>query len=346
MPEPILETHDLAIGYPTRRGALRLIVESLHLQLYAGELVCLLGPNGAGKSTLLRTLAGMQPPVRGGVRVAGADPYRLPPRELARRLGIVLTDRAEVGALSVRALVALGRYPYTDWTGRLTRQDETVIDHSLAAVGIAAFAPRPVNELSDGERQKVMIARALAQEPQLLLLDEPTAFLDLPRRVDLMGILRRLAREGGRAVLLSTHDLDLALRSADQIWLLPPGGPLRVGAPEELVLNGAFQAAFHGDGVEFDPYAGAFKFHHPPVGRVDLIGGDLPALWTRRALEREGFVVNGHDDESRSTIRVEIHDRCGQTLWRLCHAETCQDYPALSQAISGVKACFSPAMVE
>jgi iron complex transport system ATP-binding protein len=340
MPEPILETHDLAIGYSARRGALRLIVESLHLQLYAGELVCLLGPNGAGKSTLLRTLAGMQPPLRGGVRVSGADPYRLPPRELARRLGVVLTDRAEVGALSVRALVALGRYPYTDWTGRLTRQDETVIEHSLAAVGIAAFAPRPVNELSDGERQKVMIARALAQEPQLLLLDEPTAFLDLPRRVELMGILRRLARESGRAVLLSTHDLDLALRSADQIWLFQRGGSIRVGAPEELVLDGAFQAAFHGEGVAFDPHTGAFKFHHPPVGQVDLVGCDLPALWTRRALEREGFTVNGHDGP-RSAIRIEVRDCCGQTLWRLRHAETCQDYPTLSQAMSGVKACLS-----
>jgi iron complex transport system ATP-binding protein len=154
MREPILETVDLAIGYPIRRRPPRLVAEGIDLKLWPGELVCLLGPNGAGKSTLLRTLAGIQPPLRGRVRVAGADPYRLPPRELARRLGMVLTDRAEVGALSVRALVALGRYPYTDWTGRLTRQDETVIDHSLAAIGIAAFAPRPVNELSDGERQR------------------------------------------------------------------------------------------------------------------------------------------------------------------------------------------------
>jgi iron complex transport system ATP-binding protein len=190
-----------------------------------------------------------------------------------------------------------------------------------------------------------MIARALAQEPQLLLLDEPTAFLDLPRRVELMGILRRLARESGRAVLLSTHDLDLALRAADQLWLLPPGGSIRVGSPEELVLDGAFQATFHGDGVAFDPHAGAFKFHHPPVGQIDLVGHDLPALWTRRALEREGFTVNGHDGP-RSAIRVEVHDRCGQTLWRLHHAETCQDYPTLSQAIRGVKACWSQSMTE
>ncbi len=342
MPEPILETRDLSMGYPARRGPPRLVAEAVDLRLWPGELVCLLGANGAGKSTLLRTLAGMQPPLRGRVQVAGADPYRLPPRELARLLGVVLTDRAEVGALSVHALVALGRYPYTDWTGRLTPQDQAVINHALATVGIAAFASRSVNELSDGERQKVMIARALAQQPQLLLLDEPTAFLDLPRRVELMGILRRLARASGRAVLLSTHDLDLALRSADQLWLFQPGRSIRVGAPEELVLEGAFQAAFHSDGVAFDPHAGAFKFHHPPVGQVDLIGCDLPALWTRRALEREGFIVNGHDG-SRSALQIEIHDCYGQTLWRIRHAETGQDYPSLSQAISGVKAHFSQA---
>jgi iron complex transport system ATP-binding protein len=339
MLEPVLETDDLAIGYFARRRPLRLVAEQVTLRLWPGELVCLLGPNGAGKSTLLRTLAGMQPPLRGRVRVAGANLHRLPPRELARRLGVVLTDRAEVGTLSVRALVALGRYPHTGWSGRLTPRDEAAIDRSLAAVGIAAFASRSVDELSDGERQKVMIARALAQEPQLLLLDEPTAFLDLPRRVELMGILRRLARQERRTVLLSTHDLDLALRGADQIWLLLSGGPLRVGVPEELVLDGAFQGAFHGDGVTFDPHAGAFKFHHPPVGQVDLVGHDLAALWTQRALEREGFAVNVHGGP-RSAIRVEVHDRCGQTVWRLYHAETCRDYPTLSQAMSGVKACF------
>ena len=344
MLKPLLETAGLAIGYPVRRRPPRLIAESVDLKLYPGELVCLLGPNGAGKSTLLRTLAGMQPPLRGRVRVAGADPYRLPPRELARRMGLVLTERAEVGALSVRALVALGRYPYTDWTGRLTQQDEMAIDHALAVVGIAAFAPRPVNELSDGEQQKVMIARALAQEPELLLLDEPTAFLDLPRRVELMGLLRRLARESGRTVLLSTHDLDLALRSADQLWLFQPGGSIRVGLPEELVLDGAFQAAFQGDDVVFDPQAGAFKFHHLPVGQVDLIGGDLAALWTRRALEREGFTVNDHDGP-RAAIQVEVHEHCGQTLWRVRHAQTCQDYLTLSQAMRGVKACGSPTMM-
>jgi len=202
------------------------------------------------------------------------------------------------------------------------------------------------DERADLVRCRRDAARALAQELGEVLARRPTAFLDLPRRVELMGILRRLARESGRAVLLSTHDLDLALRGADQLWLFQPGGSIRVGTPEELVLDGAFQAAFHGDGVAFDPHAGAFKFHHPPVGQVNLVGGDLPALWTRRALEREGFTVNGHDGP-RSAVQVEVlKQQCGQTLWRVRHVETWQDFPTLSQAMSGVKACLSPPMTE
>lgn len=345
MHEPILVTHDLSIGYTAHRRSPRLIAENLALALYPGELVCLLGPNGAGKSTLMRTLAGMQLPLQGHVRLGDADPYRLPPRQLARHLGVVLTERVGVGSLSVRALVALGRYPYTDWTGRLTSADEAAIERALAAVGLAAFAPRPIHELSDGERQKVMIARALAQEPKLLLLDEPTAFLDLPRRVELMSLLRRLARESGRAVLLSTHDLDLALRGADQLWLFQAGGGIRVGTPEELVLDGAFQAAFHGEGVEFDPYAGTFKFRQTPMGQINLVGSNhLPALWTQRALEREGFIVNGHDDAlddaAASAASLEVGHRDGRTVWQLRYAGGCHDYPTLSQAISGVKACI------
>lgn len=214
----------------------------------------------------------MQRPLNGQVHLSGADLHDLKPRDLARRLSLVLTERVDVGALSARALVALGRYPHTDWTGRLTPADEAIVTETLAAVGATPLAARLVLELSDGEPEKVLIARALAQEPHLLLLDEPTAFLDLPRRVEVMSLLHRLARETGRAILLSTRDLDLALRSADQLWLLPPGGPLRAGIPEELVLEGAFPAPFPSEEVSFDPYTGHFKLQTPARGHVDLIG--------------------------------------------------------------------------
>jgi len=313
--QPVLSTTNLTVGYHIPRKSTSAVVEHITVDLLAGELVCLIGPNGAGKSTLMRTLAGMQAPLAGTIRLMGDDLKSLKPRELARRFSIVLTERVDVGVLSAYTLVALGRYPYTGWMGELRPEDEQVVQQAIAAVGAADLADRNVGELSDGERQKIMIARALAQEPVVMLLDEPTAYLDLPRRAELMAMLRRLARETGRAILLSTHDLDLALRNADRIWLLPKGGSLHVGAPEDLVLSGAFEAAFKGEGVQFDAYTGAFRSDNLAAGMVDLHGEGLPALWTVRALEREGFcVVQGG---TGSSVRVSVQQEGNMTRWHI-----------------------------
>jgi iron complex transport system ATP-binding protein len=328
-----LSTQALVIGYGAQplRGP-------LDLELRAGELTCLIGPNGAGKSTLLRTLAGLQRPLAGRVRLGADDAHRLPPGELAKRLAIVLTERVEAGNLSAYALAALGRHPYTDWRGALTAHDEAVVRTALTQVGAAALAARPVNELSDGERQRVMIARALAQEPQVLLLDEPTAFLDLPRRVDVLHLLAGLARESRRAVLLSTHDLDLALRVADRLWVLAArngsaaGGALAVGLPEELALNGALAEAFRSEGVEFDSAAGAFKVLRHPCGPIALFGAGLAAQWTARALERIGYEVRWADPDP--PLRVEVN---GAT-WRLNGTRPPREFRSLSELIEQVRA--------
>lgn len=285
----ILNARGLSIGYQQRRVE-TVVADDLDLALNAGELVCLLGPNGAGKSTLMRTLAGMQPPLDGCVWLDARPLAEYTPQELAQKLSVVLTERIDVGLLSAYALVALGRYPYTDWRGRLSADDTQIIDRAIRAVGAEPLAARPVSQLSDGERQKVMIARALAQEPTLMLLDEPTAFLDLPRRVEIMQILRRLAHEDGRAVLLSTHDLDLALRSADKLWLMTEG-EIHVGAPEDLVLDGTFARAFASEGVMFDAASGAFRMQVGDQASVGLVGEGVRYEWTRRALERAGFRI-------------------------------------------------------
>ncbi len=286
----VLFTENLAIGYAPRGRPRRALADQLSVTLHAGELVCLIGPNGAGKSTLLRTLAGMQTPLDGRALLMGDDVHRLSAIELAKRLSVVLTERVDVGILSACALVALGRYPYTGWSGNLTAHDQAVIRWAIQAVGAAELAPRSIHELSDGERQKVMIARALAQEPGVMILDEPTAFLDLPHRVEIMQVLRCLAHDTGRAILLSTHDLDLALRSADRIWLLA-SGRLQAGAPEDLVLSDAFEAAFQRGGVRFDKRSGSFSVNGQSAGRVALHGDGVELIWTQRALERAGFAV-------------------------------------------------------
>ena len=221
-----LRTRDLAVGYRTRKTR-RAVLEHVNLAVDSGELVCLLGPNGIGKSTLLRTIAGMQPALWGSVELGGADLRSVSHAELARRLGVVLTERVAVEALTVRQIVGLGRYPYSGWFGGLTDRDRVAVNWAIDAVGARHLADRDFSRLSDGERQRVMIARALAQEPVLLVLDEPTAFLDVPSRVELMGLLRQLTRERPLAVVVSTHDLELALRTADVIWLVMPGGETR-----------------------------------------------------------------------------------------------------------------------
>lgn len=316
----ILETKGLSIGYKIPKQPDRIIAGGIDVSLRTGRFVCLLGPNGTGKSTLIRTLAGMQAPIDGTVLIGGEPLRDLSARALAQQMSLVLTQRVAVGMMPVISFVALGRHPYTDWTGRLRREDEVVVRQAVADAGIEDLVHRPVCELSDGERQKVKIARALAQAPRIMILDEATAFLDLPRRVELMTLLRRLAHESGRAILLSTHDLDLALRSADHLWLLPPGGPIREGIPEDLVLDDAFSSTFSDGGILFDKRSGSFAVSARKRGDVALQGGGTPAMWTYRALERAGYRVipNGS-----AGVSVHVTLEKERPVWHISGEEIC-----------------------
>ena len=290
-----LATQGLAVGYrtrsPRRRRANRPVLSGLDLEARAGELTVLLGPNGAGKSTLLRTLCGLLPPLDGRIRIGGTDLAHQPPATLARRLAVVLTDRVDAGLLSVRELAGLGRHPHTGFTGRLTAADHAAVEWSLKAVCAGHLADRPAAELSDGERQRVLTARALAQEPEVVLLDEPTAFLDVPSRVALTVLLRDLARDKGLTVVVSTHDLELALRVADAVWLVDRESGVHAGAPEDLIHNGAVAAAFDADHLAFDPASGTFGLHRTARAHVavDAPANVLPLL--ERALAREGLAL-------------------------------------------------------
>ncbi|MBN1122987.1 MAG: ABC transporter ATP-binding protein [Anaerolineae bacterium] len=335
MKEVIAQAIDLTIGYDLPQRSETVVAKGLNLDLRAGELVCLIGPNGVGKSTLLRTLAGMQPLLWGEIRLMGDDLHSLRVREIARRLSIVLTERVDAGLLTASALVGLGRYPYTGWAGRFSPKDEEIVRWAIDVVGAGALANRLAAELSDGERQKIMIARALAQEPALMLLDEPTAYLDLPRRVEIMGLLRQLAHSTGRSILLSTHDLDLALRTADLIWLMSPGGGLHVGAPEDLILNGAFQETFRSEGVTFDPTSGSFEIEARTNGRIAVEGDGLPAIWTRRALIRSGHTIAGENEPAPA--RVDVIAENGNVRWRVRSGGEVKEYRTVREMISDLR---------
>ena len=314
-----IQTQDLTIGYAPTPRASHVVAAGLDLVLDAGELVCLLGPNGIGKSTLIRTISGMQPALGGQVILDETRIDQLSAGERARRIGIVLTERIDVGHLSSYALVSLGRYPHTDWTGRLDADDHRAVTEAISAVGAQELADRSVTELSDGERQKIMIARVLAQETGVILLDEPTAFLDLPRRVEIVALLRKLAHDSGKAILLSTHDLDLAVRNADRIWLMT-SGQVQIGMPESLVLNGAFERAFAREGIEFDEASGAFRPAYRPVREIKFSGSGLVAIWTGRALERIGYSVQS--DGSDLELSLTLSEDAGKSVWTLASEDT------------------------
>ena len=245
-----LETRSLTIGYRRRRGDI-VLARDLNLQLQRGSLVGILGANGIGKSTLLRTLACMQAPLAGQVLLDGEEAARMLPLEVARRLSIVLTGAPQASLLNGYALVALGRYPHSDWLGRLSKSDHAQVAWALHAVGASDLAEQRVSQLSDGQRQKLMIARALTQDCPLMLLDEPTAFLDYPRRLETLRLLRRLTREADRAILVCTHELDLALRYCDELWLMSENG-LRVGSPADMLRDDSLSEAFGIDGFGYD----------------------------------------------------------------------------------------------
>jgi iron complex transport system ATP-binding protein len=239
----MLAAHGLVIGYRTG-GHTKCVHANLSFDLYAGELTCLLGANGTGKSTLLRTLAAAQPILRGEVLLKGRPLPSYSPRERSRTIGVVLTDKTWAGGLTVYELVALGRQPHTGFFGRLSDYDRDLIDRAINDVGIAHKRDSYTAELSDGERQKAMIAKALVQECPLILLDEPTAFLDITSRIDILNLLRRLAVEQHKAILLSTHDVEQALVLSDRLWLLTRGAGMHCGATEQLMLDGTLTSLF------------------------------------------------------------------------------------------------------
>lgn len=243
----LLHSDGLSVGFSGRT-----LISDVNVQLHAGEVGALIGLNGTGKSTLLRTLSGLHQPLAGTIMANGRPLDAMSSLERARSLSVVLTGKPQAGLLDVRTLVSLGRQPWTGHLGRLTKKDHERIDEAMERTGVSAFAERSLGSLSDGEGQKVLIARALAQDAPVMLLDEPTAFLDLVNRVSVMRLLRDIARTSERAVLLSTHDLTSALQLCDRI-LLVHGGSLWTGTPAEAISSGSLDRAFSAQGMRFDP---------------------------------------------------------------------------------------------
>ena len=300
----VIQGKDLSIGYRTGKKE-KIVHQHLNFQLHAGELTCLLGANGAGKSTLLRTLSASQPSLKGELLILDKTVSAYTEKERSRTIGVVLTDKTFTGGLSVYELVALGRQPHTGFFGRLTKEDRRIVEEAMENVGIAHKARNYTAELSDGERQKVMIAKALVQECPLILLDEPTAFLDVVSRIEIMHLLHRLAVEQNKAILLSTHDIEQALVLSDKLWLLTKGEGLQYGVTEDIILSHRMDSLFPHKDIRFDYDHGVY---YPTVEghrKVCVTCEDKTLLhWTLNALNRHGYQCSSDLQEGMPHIKV------------------------------------------
>ncbi len=317
--QAVLTTRHLTVGYRKPKQD-QVLFKDLSIELPAGKLVCFMGPNGIGKSSLIRTLAGLQKPLGGEVLLQRGDNF-------SKQLAVVLTDRIAAPNMTVFEVVAYGRYPYLNWNLSLSEHDNEAIEQAIDCVKLRHLRNEKVYALSDGQLQMVMIARAIAQDTSVILLDEPTAHLDLNNRLEIMKLLKRLTGID-RTILIATHDLDLALQMADMIWLAGPARKIITGIPEDLVLNGAFDAIFRFKG--FDLKTG--KVHHEVTQSITITlkGDGYEYLWTKNALERCGYRVVSEDGAMEVVI-----DKEGQTLtWRVVREDHQQQCISIEQVIS------------
>lgn len=292
MPETSIQLQNVAIGYKNKKEE-KCIASGISASICSGELTCLLGANGAGKSTLLRTLSNFQPTLKGTVFLNKKSINQIPDRQFSKLLGVVLTERFDIRNMSVYELIAMGRSPYTGFWGRLNNDDRQIIDSAIQDIHIEDLRNRMVHTLSDGERQKVMIAKTLAQQTPIIFLDEPTAFLDYPSKVDIMQLLHQLSRKANKTIFLSTHDLELALQIADKIWLMKKEQPMITGSPEDLAMQGALEKFIQREGIQFDICSGLFRIKHHHSRMIHVTGelDRIPFVMLKKALDRNGIEI-------------------------------------------------------
>ncbi len=294
-----LETTSLSAGYLTRKGEKR-ILEGLDLGLEKGQLVCLLGINGSGKSTLLRTLGGFQEPLGGSVSIRGKFLEQTGTRDRAKLLSVVLTHNQISGMMTVREVVSLGRYPYTNWLATMGSRDHEMVDEALTLTGMASEADSYFDQLSDGQQQKVIISRAVAQDTPIIILDEPTNHLDIGNKAEILQLLQSLAHDKGKSILVSTHDLDFALQMADVLWVIKKE-KVFTGPPEQVLMDGILEEAF--------PYSGIDLFSGKVIKRATgpesyVEGSGRSAEVTRSALRRLGFRLTTKRNDASLVVSV------------------------------------------
>ena len=323
----IIELKGLEIGFSRGKKMPLSLMSDISLSAKEGEFIALIGQNGIGKSTLLKTLVKLHPCLSGEIFMQGKRIQDFSMQDFSKFVGYVSTEVIRTGNLKVRDLVSLGRYPYTNWIGKLTIQDQEIVDSAIEMVGLNDLKQKNITEVSDGERQRAMIARTIAQDTQVLILDEPTAFLDLPNRYDVLHLLKSLTHNQGKTIIFSTHDLGLVLHEVDKIWVMTESGVLE-GCPEDLALSRAFDQLFPDSPISLDAKSGNFVYPLAPDKKIRIKGEGDRFNWTKKALERNNFELV----EEPSVATIEIKENTW-ILYQDEESQTCHSIQELLEKI-------------
>lgn len=302
----ILSLESVIIGYKSGRTG-KSILPPLTASAGKGELIAVIGRNGIGKSTLLRTIAGIQRPLGGEILYGNRQITDYSGMELAQNISYISTEVVKSGNMSVYELVALGRYPYTNWMGKIDAENHEAIVSALEKCSMIDFAGRLISELSDGERQRAMIARILAQDTGIMIMDEPTAFLDVSGRYEILHLMHDISRNSGKSIIFSTHDLQSAISQADKIWLILDD-MLVEGAPEDLMIKGVFDKLFNLSAVQFNSITGTFTFHTEERGTIYVKGEGSRKYWIEKAINRAGFLTSSSLTDPYISVPAKASD--------------------------------------
>jgi cobalamin transport system ATP-binding protein len=311
----IIVLDSLSLGYTAGKHP-KPILPPLSASSTGGELIAVIGRNGIGKSTLLRTITGLQSPLGGDIFISGRSYSEYSRLEIARRIGYISTEVIKVSNMSVYDLVTLGRFPHTNWLGNLNQADKFAIENSIERTGLISFRSRSISEISDGERQKAMLARVLAQDTDLMVMDEPTAFLDIASKYEIVNLMISLTREG-KTIIFSTHDFNVAINQADKVWLMLDD-KLIEGAPEDLILSGVLEYLFNSSLIKFNSTDGSFSFRNESHGNVHIKGDGIFRKWTERAVSRAGFELSG----PMTDPYIQVPEEPGAQWLLICNKNT------------------------
>lgn len=293
----VLSAENLSVGYDEK-----VVLSNLNFKIYSGDFICLMGSNGRGKTTLLKTICNLIDSISGNIFLNGKKLEELAQSYIAQNISLVLTERLELPNSTVHEVVSHGRAPYTNFWGTLSDEDNEVILNSLDSLNIRDWSNRQFDTLSDGQKQKVLIARALAQDTPILFLDEPTNFLDIPHKMELMSLLKKVARKHDKAIFFTSHDWDVVLTMCSLVWAIDSSGKIHSGMPEELVINSTLDDCFFADGIKFSTTTGRFEETFTPIKKVAIDCSEIKKKWLGHALKKEYICI---DPSSPDVITYE-----------------------------------------